>query len=195
MIVSTLLTNVRNKLTDTEGNFWTDSELLDYYNDANRVLSSERYEKLKTQYLAMTEDVKFYSPTGILRYDKAIDSNNAERKLYPDNDSIGDDSLGIVILDYDQIFVVDPNVADRIQLTYVGLPIDMNMNSLVRQGDIEALQYYILSLAYEKENDMENFSKSEVFKRKFDEALKKLVSNKVTNYSDNDFRTTVSYDF
>jgi len=136
-----------------------------------------------------------YSPSNVLRYVSAKDDEGTERPLYPDDGSGDTDSLGVTIVDYDQIKVHDDTVGAILTITYLGLPLDHNLNDDVRQGDEEALRYYILARAYEKETDMENFAKSDKFEFKFRQMLESLIANKSMNYNNSKVNTTTSYSY
>ena len=56
-------------------------------------------------------------------------------------------------------------------------------------------KYYIISKAYEKETDMENFQKSEIFYNKFLGLFRLLVSASSANYTTSTAEKSQSYFF
>lgn len=195
MTVNQILQKARNTLQDQKKNFWDDSELLDYYEQARRVIASERTDKLQTQLVVLSEGTEFYSPTGVLRYISAVDDSDRERKLYSNNGSGENDNFGITVIDSDKISVHDDSLGTSITLSYLGLPVDHNLNDEVRSGDEEAIRYFILARAYEKETDMENFQKSQLFDIKFKEMLVKLVANASAGYRSQSMNVTKTYSY
>ena len=193
MIVNELLHKSRNTLQDQEKNFWDDSELLDYYEEGRRVIASERTDKLKTQTVVLNAGDDYYAPIGVLRYTSCKDDTGLVRPLYPNDDSGVDDINGITIIDFDQIKVHDDTVGSTLLIKYIGLPEEHNLNDSVRQGDETALRYFICARAYEKETDMENFSKSEKFEIKFNDMVKELTKDASTGYNNRKANTTASY--
>jgi len=193
MIVNQILQLARDTLQDQEKIFWDDSELLGYYEEARRVLASERRDKRLTQDVILNDGDEYYSPVGVLRYISVKDDNGTDRPLYPNDDSGLSDPLGVIVIDYDQIHVVDDTIGGVLTVTYVGLPLNHNLNDDVRQGDEEAIRYYILAKAYEKETDMENFAKSAQFMASFEDRLKKIVANATMGYQRNSVNTIQSY--
>lgn len=193
MIVSELLLKARDTLQDQEKIFWDDSELLGYYEEARRVIASERRDKRLTQSILLNDGNEYYAPVGVLRYVSVKDDNGTDRPLYPNDGSGDNDPLGIVVIDYDQIQVIDDTNGASLAITYIGLPLNHNLNDDVRQGDEEAVRYYILSKSYEKETDMENFAKASQFMLTFNDRLKKLVGNATMGYQKNSLNTIKSY--
>lgn len=193
MVVSELLQLTRNTLGDQEKIFWDDSELLGYYEEARRVIASERKDKRTSQDVIMNAGDDYYSPSGVLRYVSVKDDNGTVRPLYPNDGSGEDDTLGIIVIDYDQILVNDDATGTTLTITYIGLPLNHNLNTDVRQGDEDTIKYYILSKSYEKETDMENFAKSAEFMNKFNNTLTKLVAHASLNYRNDSDSTVKSY--
>lgn len=193
MTVNELLHKTRDTLQDQEKNFWDDSELLGYYEEARRVIASERKEKLQTQTIVLEPNKDLYTPVGVLRYVSAKDNDGRNRPLYPNDGSGEYDNEGITIIDYDQIEVNDDSIGSTIDIKFIGLPLDHNLNDSVRQGDETAIKYYILSNAYEKETDTQNFEKSIKFESKFKDALEEVVKNASVNYNNSGMHTTTSY--
>ena len=190
MRVLELLNSVRNKLQDLDKNYWDDSELLADYNECKRSMAAERLEGKTTATLILDPLKNEYDTTGILRYISSKDDIDNTRALYPNDSSGDDDAKGVVIIDYNRVYVNDPTIGSSITFQVVALPSDDNLTSLVRVGDENAMKYYILSKAYEKEGDMENFTKSDVFYRKYMEVFAKLKNASNANYRANTIQRT-----
>lgn len=174
---------VRNVLQDVEGIYWTDSDLLNYYNDCKRAMASERFEMKTTATLTLDPLVNEYDTTGILRYINCKDDTGTKRTLYP-NDESGDlDTDGVIIITYNRVYVNDPTVGTTLTFQIIALPPEDNLEDEVRLGDENALQYYMLSKAYEKDTDMENFAKSESFYGKYKRVFARLLDAASTNYT------------
>ena len=167
MLVSELITQIRKTLQDADADYWTDAELLEYYNNGIRVISSERLEETTTTDVALTTDTYQYTVNGVLRYISAIDSNNIERPLYPDDNSGEHDVYGIVVEEYNRIYVNTPITGVTVTIKHIALPDDQETTDTVRMGDETMLKYYVLSRAYEKEQDTENFQKAQYFLMQF----------------------------
>lgn len=192
MIVKQLLSQVRNPLQDSDKTYWDDSELLSYYNECKRSMASERLEIKTTASMLLDTSKNEYNTDGILRYIKAKDDEGKERKLYPNDGSGDDDTTGIIIKDYNVVYVNDPTIGTTIIFDIVSFPEEDNLESNVRLGDESALKYYILSKAYEKESDMESFQKSSYFYSKYRVELDKLINSSSINYKSN-IRQVKSY--
>lgn len=192
MKVIELFSEARNTLQDLDKNYWDDSELLSYYNECKRSMASERLENKTTATLTLDPLKEVYDTTGILRYISCRDNNDLERKLYPD-DGTGDADLdGIIIEDYNRVKVNDPSKGTTLTFKIVAMPEDDNLQNIVRVGDENALRYYIISKAYEKDTDMENFQKSEYFYNKFVMNFKMLKDAANADYRTSAVSTTVS---
>lgn len=192
MRVSVLLQQVRNVLQDQEGTYWDDSELLGYYNECKRSMASERLEMKTTATLVLDPLVNEYSTNGILRYIRCSDDNETPRSLYP-NDSSGDeDTDGVVIMAYNKVYVNDPTVGSTLTFQIVALPPEDNLTQEVRFNDENSFKYYILSKAYEKETDTENFQKSEIFYSKFKKEFNRLIDAASANYTISTVETTAA---
>ena len=183
MRVNVLLQQIRNVLQDGEGTYWDDSELLGYYNECKRSMASERLE-LKTSATLVLDPLKNeYDTSGILRYIKCKDADGTKRELYPNDDSGEDDTDGVVILAYNRVYVNDPTVGDTLTFQIIALPPEDNLTSEVRFNDENAFKYYVLSKAYEKETDSENFAKSDVFYSKYKREFDRLLDASSVNYT------------
>ena len=175
MLVSELLTQTRSVLQDADANYWTDAELLDYYNSGLRSIASERIEEPTTKDVATIDGTNVYTVSGVLRYISIKDSNNVDRPLYPDDGTGEDDTYGVIVQDYDTIYVNSPSTGVTLTIKNISLPDDAVATDTVRTGDDTALKYYILSKAYEKEQEMENFQKSTYFLGLYQRELMKIL--------------------
>jgi hypothetical protein len=184
MTVLELFNQAKDTLQDTDGNYWSESELLDYYNSGVRTLAAERLESPKTKVLNLVGSINEYTIDGVLRYISAKDSNNTVRPLYPD-DTTGDEDLnGIIILDYNKIYVNNPETDVSVSIKHIAIPSDGNLTDTVRASDENALKYYMLSKAYEKESDLENFQKSQYFLQQFQRELNSVRKNSKVGYTE-----------
>lgn len=195
MNVQELFSIVRNTLQDKNKLYWDDSELLAYYNEAIRKLASERLENRTTATLTLVSGQNEYDTSGVLRYINAKDNLDNVRTLYPDDGSGDDDTKGIIIQRYNQIYVNDPDIGTTVTLKIIALPTEANLTSVVRTGDEIALQNYVLGRSYEKDSDMENFSKAGFFMGKFFNELKNLKEDKSSGYKTESVDTTKSYNY
>lgn len=193
MKVKELFSSIRNTLQDNNKHYWDDSELLMYYNECVRHMTAERLEDKTTATMLLSGGKNEYSTDGILRYIKCVDSNGKERKLYQDDGSGDDDILGIIIKNYNRVYVNTPEDGVTITFTIVSMPLDSNVDSIVRIGDEQPIKYYILSKAYEKDADMENFNKSGYFYAKFIDGFRQLKNASSVNYMSGNVQSTKSY--
>ena len=192
MTVRELIAKVRDKLQDADATYWSDSEFIDLYNECKRYLSSERKENPTTTTVALSADTYQYDIEGVLRFISAKDSNGYTRTLYPDDTSGDGDSDGIIVLDYNSIYVNTP--ADDVTLTvkHISFPAEDNLNDTIRSGDEESFTYFILTKAYEKDTDMEQFQKAQYFWQMFLGAMRFQKKNSSLNYMDK-VQTTKGY--
>ena len=193
MKVEELFSSVRNTLQDHTKTYWDDSELLAYYNECVRSMSAERLENKTEATLILDPTKNEYDTSGILRYIRAEDNEGTTRNLYPNDESGEDDTLGIIIQNYNRIYVNDSSVGTSIILQVVAFPEDANVSSSVRSGDENAIKYYILSKAYEKDSDMENFQKSSYFYGKYMTEFKLLKDSSSVNYKSSSADRTTAY--
>ena len=193
MKVNELFASIRNTLQDNNKEYWDDSELLMYYNECVRHMTAERLEDRNTALMLLEADKYEYSTDGILRYIKCVDSNGKNRTLYQDDGSGEDDSLGIIIKNYNRVYVNTPEEGLELTFTIVTMPEDSNITSKVRIGDEQPIKYYMLSKAYEKDADMENFNKSGYFYSKFLDGFRQLKNSSSVNYTAYNSNTTKSY--
>ena len=183
MTVLELIAQVRDNLQDSDANYWHESELLNLYNECKRHLSAERQEVNSTTNVILIDDTYTYSVDGVLRYISAVDSDDVVRPLYPD-DGTGDDTANaIIIKNYNQIYVNTPETGVTTTLKVIAFPEDDNLSTTVRSGDENAYKYYILSKAYEKEQETENFQKSSYFRSMYTDAITYLKKNASLKYT------------
>lgn len=184
MTVRELFGKLRDKLQDADAIYWDDSEFLDLYNECKRYLASERKENPTTSSLALFTGVNEYSIEGILRYISIKDSEGKVRDLYPD-DTTGDEvSSAVIIQDYNRIYVNTPVTGVTLLIKHISFPSEDNLNDVIRSGDEESFNYFILAKAYEKDNDMEQFQKAQYFWNMFLGAMKNAKKNSSLNYMD-----------
>lgn len=193
MTVRELLKRVRDKLQDTEGEYWSDSELLDLHNEAKRYLSAERKESPTNKNLVMYSGTYEYEVEGVLRYISIQDSKGYNRPLYPDDGSGSEDADGVIVLDYNRLYVNNPSSDVTLNIKHISFPEEDNLNNNIRMGDENSMLYYILSKAYEKDNDMEQFQKANYFQRQFLESMKANKKNNSVQYIENQNTTKVWY--
>lgn len=184
MKVIELIAQVRDNLQDSDANYWHDSELLNLYNECKRNISAERQEINSTKTVVLTDSTYEYTVDGVLRYISAKDSNGNDLVLYADDGTGDDDEYGIIIQSYDSIYVNSPATGVTITFKVISFPNDDNLNTTIRSGDENTYKYYILSKAYEKESDMENFQKSGYFWGMFKDSVEFLKKNAKMNYID-----------
>ncbi len=184
MQVIELLGQVRDNLQDADADYWSDSELLNLYNEGKRYLAAERQENTTSKAVILIDDTHEYTVDGVLRYITAKDSDDVDRPIYPD-DATGDDDInGIIIQDYNRIYVNNPTTDITLTLKVISFPSEDNLNTTIRSGDESAYKYYALAKAYEKESDMENFQKSSYFWSMFRDSITYIKKNANLNYID-----------
>ena len=194
MTVLDLMHQCRDTLQDVNSDYWSDSELLDYYNSGLKSLAAERLEEPKTVTLALLTGINEYQVDGVLRYISAKDSDGTVRKLYPDDETGEDDNDGTIVLDYNRIYVNNPVTNINVLIKHIAIPDNENTNSVVRSGDENALKYYMLSKAYEKDSDMENFQKSQYFKIQYNQEVLSVRKHSKLGYR-KQIETTKGYQF
>ena len=144
MTVRESLTKIRDLLQDTDSVYWSDSELIDLHNECKRHLAAERKEKSTTTEVILSEDTNRYTVEGVLRYISIKDSDNKARKIYPDDESGEDDTSGVIIEDFDTIYVNNPEDNTTLSIKHIAMPEEDNLNDVIRTGDENAYKYYIL---------------------------------------------------
>ena len=194
MTVLELIVEAQTTLQDSDANYWSQDELLGYYNNGLRSLAAERLEEPKTTTVPTLDDTYTYSVSGVLRYISATDTNNIKRPLYPDDTTGDDDVYGIIINDYNEIYVNTPETGVSVNIKTIAIPDAHTTSDTVRLGDDVALKYYIVSKAYEKESDLENFQKSQYFMVQYQRELNRLLKNSKLGYK-NELEMTRSYFF
>ena len=193
MTVRELFTKVRDKLQDTDATYWSDSELVDLFNEGKRYMAAERNENPTTTSIQLSENTNIYEVTGALRYISAKDSNGKARKLYPDDGSGDEITDAIIVEDYNRIYVNNPEEGTSLYVKHISFPEEDNLNDTIRSGDEESYRYFILSKAYEKDNDMEQFQKAQYFWSMFLGAIEYSKKNSSLNFLDNSDKITAYY--
>lgn len=192
MTVRELLSQVRDKLQDTDAAYWDDSELINHFNECKRYLAAERKDSPTTITIDLTDDVYEYETEGILRYVSIKDSEGKTRPLYAD-DTTGDDiAEAVIVQDYNRIYVNSPKTGVSLNVKHIAFPVEDNLNDVIRSGDEESFRYFIIGKAYEKDNDMENFQKAQYFNSMFLKAIDFTKKNNSLNYI-NKTQTIKSY--
>ncbi len=188
MRVEDLLSMVRDVLQDHDKSHWDDSELLSYYNECKRTMAMDRLENKTTATLTLDPLKNVYDTTGAVRYIRMKDDLGNDRPLYANDLSGEDDGYGIIVEDYNRIRVVDQTIGTYIYMDIVAMPTFDNLSNIIRLGDENSFKYYILSKCYEKDSDMNNFQKSDVFYNKFYREFKKLKDANSTGYRQEEIR-------
>jgi len=193
MRVEELFIRVRHTLQDNDKAYWTDSELLDYYNECRDDMFRERKEEVSSATLILDPLKKEYDTSGIMRFISAKDDEDNDRPIYGLGDMNDLDVMGIEIVDYNKIKVNDPTVGSSIEILAVVKPRDSNLDNSVRVGDESAIKNYVLSKAYEKDTDMQNFGKAQYFNGKYMAIFKDLKGASAVGYRAKNEETTKSY--
>jgi hypothetical protein len=191
--VEELLLQTRNTLTDYGKDRWSDTDLLEYYNEGIKILGYDRDGKTSKSTFVLDPLENSYIFTGILKYVSAIDDLGNIRKLYLVDDP--SDVKGILIRNYNELYISDPTVGTLITLTYTTMEDEQNMNDAVRVGDESALKSFILMMAYEKETDEESAIRASKYERKFIESKNKLMGKGALPMVVEAIATTVSYQY
>lgn len=188
MIVKELMSQVRDIIQDTDKIYFSDSELLNIYNECKRYINAERKENPTTIEIETSEGVYEYDVDNVLRYISCKDKN-----LYPDNGDGDDDSSGIIVKSYNLIYVNEPK-DETLLMKVISFPSEDNVDTVIRMGDENLYKYYMLSKAYEKDSDLEQFQKSQYFIGMFNSMVKTVKKDFNNNYI-NKTQTTKSYYF
>lgn len=194
MLVRELLAQVRDITQDINSTYFSESELLNLYNECKRYLALDRQDITSTTTIELFASTNKYTIDGVVRFSKITDSNGVDRAIYPDDDSGILDSGGIVLLNSNQIYVNTPE--DGVTLTIKGImfPEEDNLNDTIRVGDESSYKYYILSKCYEKDSDMEQFQKAQYFANMFNSSYQNVRNTARMNYQ-NKTNTTKGYYF
>jgi len=192
MRVEELFTNIRHTLQDQSKAYWTDTELLDYYNECKSDMARERQEEVSIATLILDPLKSVYNTDGILRFIEIKDDLGNTRPMY-DLMEKNDDKLGVEIISYNKLGVNDTSIGSELYIMAVVQPKFDNLDNSVRAGDETALKSYVLSKAYEKDSDMQNFQKAQYFYTKYNEIFKDLMGAKSVGYKSRDDKTTTAY--
>lgn len=153
MTVADFFTSARFTLQDLTGRRWTDAELLHYVNEGMRDIALRtffnRVEETLSVVSATTIYTTTYTPIKILSVESSqqfqVTSNNEITFTNP-----RDENVIIVYYAYPQTVTTD----------------------IVEDVDIiDALRFFVLSRAYEKEDSPENFNKASYFRNKYIDTL------------------------
>ena len=169
MTLRELITQVRDTLQDADGVYFSDSELLNTYNECKRLITFDRKDKTSTVSVATIDGTYSYSTTDVISFVSAKDSNDVDRPIYTDGeeDEALLDANGIIVTNENEIYVVTPETGVTISLKVIAMPTEDNLNDTIRMGDESAYKYYMLSKSYEKDTDLEQFQKAQYFGQMF----------------------------
>lgn len=181
MTVQELITDVRFTLQDTDGVYFTDTELLNTYNECKRLITFDRKDKSSTVDVATIDGTYAYTTTGVISFLKAKDSEDVERPIYTEAeyDEAMEDANGVIVTNENELYVVTPETGVTITFTTISMPSDSIVTDAVRLGDEAAYKYYLLAKSYEKDTDLEQFQKAQYFTQLFRSAYgntKKITS-------------------
>ena len=193
MLVRELLTQVRDITQDIDGIYFSESELLNLYNECKRYLALDRRDKVSTITIDLDASINTYNVSSVIRFIKITDTNGLDRALYPDDDSGMLDLTGIILINNDEIYVNNPEDGVGLNIKAIMLPSEDNLNDTVRAGDESSYKYYILSKCYEKDSDMEQFQKAQYFANMFNSSYQNVRSNARVNYTQKLHTTKGSY--
>ena len=169
MTVQELITDVRYTLQDTDGTYFTDTELLSLYNECKRLITFDRKDKASTVDVATLDSTYTYTTTGVISFLKATDSEDVERPIYTEAeyDEALLDANAVIVTNENELYVVTPETGVTITLTVIAMPDDSIATDSVRLGDEAPYKYYMLAKSYEKDTDLEQFQKAQYFTQMF----------------------------
>ena len=193
MLVRELLAQVRDIAQDVDSTYFSDSELLNLYNECKRYLALDRKDKVSTISLELFASTNTYTVDNVIRFMRITDSNGLSRTLYPDDESGVLDTNGIILINNNEIYVNNPEDDVTLSIKAILLPEEDNLNDTIRSGDESSYKYYILSKCYEKDNDMEQFQKAQYFANMFNSSYQNVRSNARVNYTSKLHTTQGSY--
>lgn len=181
MTLRELITQVRDVLQDADGVYFNDSELLNIYNECKRLITFDRKDKTSTVTVATLDGVYSYDTIDVISFVSAKDSNDVDRPIYTDVEETEAllDANGVIVTNENEIYVVTPETGVTISFKTISMPEEDNLNDSVRMGDESSYKYYMLSKAYEKDTDLEQFQKAQYFGQLFRttyENTKKITS-------------------
>lgn len=157
MILSELLAEVRDTLQDGSKRRWLDSELEKYVNQGIRDIAK------KTKFFRQVQDLSVVA--GTTQYTLTY------KVIEFDSISTAQDHT---VLDNKTIEFADPK-EETVQVVYYGYPLSVSVatdGEIPMEEDLEdALKYYVLKKAYEKEDSTENFRKATYYKNEYREIL------------------------
>lgn len=192
MTVRELLSQVRDITQDIDSLYFTDSEMLNLFNECKRYISIDRLDTTANVSIVTTEDLHEYQVDNVIRFSYIKDSSGNKYNLYSDDGEGDNDVSGIIVNNYNDIYINNPK-NDTLTAKIITLPEEDNLNDAIRIGDENLFKYYILSKAYEKDNDMEQFQKAQYFAGMFTDALRGVKKNSKVNYIDGSSSTKGYY--
>ena len=194
MLVRELIAQVRDITQDIDSVYFSESELLNLYNECKRYLATDRQDKVSTIQVELFDTINTYTIPSVIRFIRVTDSNGNDRAIYPDDESGVADNSGIILVNNDEIYVNVPENDVTLNIKAIVLPDEDNLNDTIRSGDENSYKYYMLSKAYEKDNDMEQFQKAQYFANMFNSSYQNVKKNARVNYI-NKTNTTKGYYF
>jgi len=189
MTVAQLITDVRYVLQDSDAVYFTDTELLNTFNECRRLITFDRKDKTSTVDVATLDSTYSYTTTGVISFVKAIDSNDVVRPIYTNEeyDEAVLDANGVIVTNENEIYVVTPETGVTITFTTISMPADAVTTDTIRIGDEAPYKYYMLAKSYEKDTDLEQFQKAQyftqLFRTSYDNTKKITSSNNRTKRS------------
>ena len=194
MTVRELIAEIRDVLQDTESVYFSDSELVNLYNECKRLMTLDRKEKKSSITIQPIDGIYSYTTEDVLVYLSAKDSDGNVRTIYEEDEDGSDEASGIVVMNENELWINTPDSTQTITLRVIASPEIDNLNDTIRVGDEIAYKNYILAKSYEKDTDLEQFQKAQYFIGQFSTAY--MLTKKVTS-SNNKQRTnnTVLHSF
>lgn len=157
MLASALITKARVTLQDVTPRRWTDVELEGYINEGLKDIARKTMHTREDEEILVVAGTTNYTLTkkAIIIY--SIDTTQAHK-----------------VTNYNTIVFTDPK-DETITVSYYSYPVEVSIalaTEIPLEEDlIEALKYFVLKRAYEKEDSMENFQKATYFNNEYREIL------------------------
>ena len=163
MTVAQLITDVRYVLQDSDAVYFTDTELLNTFNECRRLITFDRKDKTSTVDVSTLDSTYSYTTEAVL------------------------DANGVIVTNENEVYVVTPETGVTITFTTISMPADAVTTDTIRIGDEAPYKYYMLAKSYEKDTDLEQFQKAQyftqLFRTSYDNTKKITSSNNRTKRS------------
>lgn len=168
--IDDILTDIRDTLQDKQKSRWTDQELYRYLDQALRnVAMATRYNKIKHMIYVNEPDVPTPPTTDYKLPYEAIEFY----KIYNAESSLGE-IQPYEILDASTIRFPE-NKEQKIMVEYYAFPARINYGAAteinVDEDLFDAIRFFILYRAYQKEASTENIQKAQYFKGEYANTL------------------------